>query len=598
MIKSLSESMAWHLLSSVEKNWIIVSPLKPSIEKKKKTHSSSYYRTTIMHDVFINADKWLVKCSCEASGKVLQKNDTPCCSFCNTNALSYRYGDRSKKIVLLSKEKAKEANEMFKENNTNSRGSWCAGNIFIENNCSYAPKSREQLFRTYYVRDKLDGSCGIDMVRVTANAYAKEDDIGVEFKYDCFAEINPGSSMKAYKITKARGQEEIDFFEAFHITSDNITSDENIYFEGASSMIDYIAGNEEFGRRTGFTEILKYYNSRIPENSLFLLYMYLYSEYPVIELLAKMGYYGLIFGLMNKICDNYRRESIKTSVNELSLLLNQTTKGSAALSVPTYIGQYLNSKNADISEYMTWVAFNEYANISKENFEKFIASEAFWYLNFYDKLKVLPNIIKYGYTLQQCIKYIVKQYHNTDEIVLANNKEYGCRHRISLIVDYWKDYLEHCELMNVEPDKFPQDIFKAHDDIVVAFQAVKNQLTDKKLALIASQYADYKTTSKHLDVVWPKCVQDFVNEGNQQHNCVGGYADRVMRGYCRIFFIRKQTAMGDSYITAECTKNGLGQLMYRNNQPVQDYTEREYAKAICKYIIAKGWEPKDFEKLK
>ena len=156
--------------------------------------------------------------------------------------------------------------------------------------------------------------------------------------------------------------------------------------------------------------------------------------------------------------------------------------------------------------------------------------------------------------------------------------------------DNWKDYLQTCELMNVEHDKFPQDINKAHDDIMKAYSAVKNQFTDKKLKSIADKYGDYKTTSKYYDIVMPKCINDFVKEGNDMHNCVGGYAQQVENGRCRIFFIRKIDDIDKSYITAECTKNGLGQLFYRNNTAVQDYNEREYAKAFCKYILSKGWE--------
>jgi len=571
----------------------IVTLVKPTL--KGETYSS--YGGGTRGNVVISSKKIILMCPCngfekqELSGNAVEQ----CvCPLCNQG---FNYWMRRARVIL-SADTVKDAEKKFAEINNKNAARWQQGNYIVSfggyrTSTDGKPKSREKLLQTYYVKEKLDGTCGIDIVRLTINAVVDDGNITFEEKYDKWCEVVPGQKIAAYKITKARGQEEIDVFDAFHITSDNVTNDECVYYEGATSMIDFIANNPEFAKRTGLDELVMNYlpTSLIPENSLFLLYLYLYSKYPVVELLVKMKYYGLVFGLMDRICSAYRREDIRASVSSLNKLLNQTSKGSASLSIPSYIGQYLNAKGAKIDEYFSWVALNEYESISKENFEKIISSEAYWYINYYNQLGQLPNIIKYGYTLNQVMKYIMKQYSNDNKWNIRQNKvDYRTPHQITSIINLWKDYLEHCELMDVKPDKFPQDVKKAHDDIISAYKAVKDKMIDKELAQIADKYSSYKTTSKHYDIVVPRSVNDFVTEGNNQHNCVGGYVESVRKGRCRVFFIRKIDDMETSYITAECNKLGqLAQIKYRNNLPVTNYDEVEYAKAFCKFIMSKGW---------
>lgn len=591
MIEKIDENLIRKLIKdNFSDSYLYISAIEPELESV----SNSFYGRNVYFKIKPKNGNYSILCSCEDSNQEVQMNTTPSCPYCG--AVLRGNWDSSKRFLISTKNaaKIKKENEDKIPNNYHIRFSPITTSYY---DVCYAAKTSEVLFQTYYVRKKPDSEIGIDIVRYTLSIVSNDGQLEKVEKYDNFAEIIPGSTVRAYKLTKTKGEEEIDFFDAFHITSDNIYTDESIYFEGAVSMIDFMAKNIEFSNRTGFTEILKSCHSDIPENSLFLLYMYLYSEYPVIELLAKMGYYNLIFGLIKDICQSYKRSDIRAKVEKLGDLLNQTTKGSAALAIPKYIGEFLNAKNAGIEEYMTWVSLNEYCPISKENFEAIISHEAYFYLNLYNKFVRIPDIIKYGYTIQQVFKYLIKQYQKTEQIKVSSDSAYGRNYSsFSSLVECWKDYLQMCEIMGIEAVKFPQDVIKMHNDIIAAKVEMDNLERDKKLALIADQYGDYKTTSKYLDVVVPRSINDFITEGNNNHNCVGSYASRVESGTCRIFFIRRKDYIEKSYITAECRQNGeLGQCYYRNNQVVTDYTEIEFAKAFCKYIMQKGWEPKECE---
>ena len=106
---------------------------------------------------------------------------------------------------------------------------------------------------------------------------------------------------------------------------------------------------------------------------------------------------------------------------------------------------------------------------------------------------------------------------------------------------------------------------------------------DKKLSIIGKQCEEYVIPDETelnnvgipklfetMTIVFPKSENDFINEGNQQHNCVGSYPNKVRNGSCIIFFIRFKDNPNKSFITAECTKSGLGQCFYSNNRHVDD----------------------------
>lgn len=594
--KCLETEILEKMLKDNKGEYFYTTPIgtSESVRKTDRSYGSS------ASDIIVTAKKWDVLCSCGYSG--IEKQ--PICPKCG-RGLHYSYDDRGRTVdrkILVTNAYKKSLEDMHFAHNGNTRRSYWSGNILFEYKDRSGGKDTESSFytrvnllRTYYVREKLDGRIGIDILRCTVSAGVENDAIALKTKYDCFTEVIPGEKVVAYKYTKARGKEEISLFDAFHITSDNILVDENVYFEGAYSMIDFVFNNLEFSKRTGLDKLILNYKGAIPENSLFLLYLYLLSEYPVIEFLVKQGYYHLIFSMMESICNSYKGTSIQDKVNNLSYLLNQTTKGSNSLTIPSHIAEYCQKKGSDINEYKMWASIHELEPLSPERFNEFISSEEFQYLNYYHAMETLPNIMKYGYTLRKTVKYIMKQFsmYYYGNMFLSTTSEAARKlcHPIGGIANLWKDYLEMCELLDVEAAKFPKNIKSVHDDMMTARLARENAVIDKKIDAIASQYDNYKTTSKYLDIIVPRCTKDFIDEGVAQHNCVAGYSQRVADGRCRIFFIRRKEAPDQSYITAECTKSGLGQLFYRNNQPVEDYTEKEYAKAFCKFILSKPWEP-------
>lgn len=575
MINRLSEEMISYFFKNCSEKMTLAIPKNAKVLPEHPTSYATWVRIRPTH--------YVIRCSCNGFSDEMQ-NVEDVCPVCGNEAKFIFSKDDCKML-----EDAAIDYGAYNGHSQTVRGYVC-GNSPTWRNGFKVISNKHEVFSVYYVRERMDGEVGIEMVQVTGFCHVSDDgDFVFTERYSSWADVIPGKKIAAYKVTKARGVEEISMFDAFHISNNNAIKDVNIYFEGATSMIDFLFKYSEFGKRTGLSQILMNYHCDMPENSFFLLYMCLLNEYPVVEIIAKMGYYSLIFSMMNEILNHYTRTAIKEQVDKLSNLLSRTV-GKNVLSIPKHIGSFLNSKGTDFNEYMAWALINEREPISEDKFSSYVQSEEYLYMNFYDVLVYFPDIMKYGYTLNEVSRYLVSQ----SRYLFPNKmKSEKITHPVYITAQMWKDYLEMCEMLGVEPARKPKNLRTVHDDTAKVMSFRNNAEAECKVELLAQQYSGFKSKSEHYVVVFPKCSQDFLNEGNAMHNCVGGYFNKVVRDDCRIFFIRRKEDPDKSYITGECKKTGLGQLFYRSNQPVNNYFERQFAEAVCSHILSMRWSPTD-----
>lgn len=112
--------------------------------------------------------------------------------------------------------------------------------------------------------------------------------------------------------------------------------------------------------------------------------------------------------------------------------------------------------------------------------------------------------------------------------------------------------------------------------------AVENN--QKRFAEIESmEFGDYI-------IKLPYTKNDLVLEGNNQHNCVGGYDSAIKEGRSCIYFIRRKDKPEQSYITCEFTIRGYYRpemnlkstqcLLKCNNRIPQDHEVWDYIKQI------------------
>lgn len=101
------------------------------------------------------------------------------------------------------------------------------------------------------------------------------------------------------------------------------------------------------------------------------------------------------------------------------------------------------------------------------------------------------------------------------------------------------------------------------------------QLERKKEAAKSEIFQKHQNTrnlffeDERLFVIVPQTVDALIQEGEQQHNCVGeyGYDKKIMQGACNIVFIRRKDNPDKSYITCEIDANGrIIQYLFTYNE--------------------------------
>lgn len=438
----------------------------------------------------------------------------------------------------------------------------------------------------FYVRKHPEKENGIQIMKlsiIVRFGKKKDDEEKLEWKIGNIIEIIPNETSRAYKLS--RGNEvAVDIFDALQINSKMTSTSPTIEFENSLSVIDFMLKNKKFNQYTGFLECFNISDVLLPKNSFFMMYMYLYAQYPVIEFVVKMGYINLMTRIMNKLSSGWNKEMVRREANEITKILNpDATNGSMALTVPKYIADDLNEKCSYIDEYIMWgdiCAIADAKTISKENY--MTATRNNTYVNLYGAgFRNIPNIIKYGYSMNEIVKYIEKQYNGND-------------YHVTWYLTIFHDYLNMCDLMNIKPDKFPKDVKKAHDNVQSAFRAKENEMSDKAIRTLADEAKKYLPKTKLYEegeyvILLPNSVSDVVQEGQAQHNCVGSYVDRIVKKRSLVFFIRRKEDPNQSFITAEFAHGKLNQIFYKNNRAVYDKDilsiANDYVKNLDKAMI-------------
>jgi hypothetical protein len=452
------------------------------------------------------------------------------------------------------------------------------------------PSQNVTLGTMFYVREHPNKEAGIQIMKISVsikggNTALEQDEL--VWKIVHVIDIVPNEGSRAYKY--ARGKEvDIDMFDAFQLNSKLLKDAPNVYFENACGMIDFVLKHKKFNQYTGFMQCFNLADVVIPRNSFFMFYMYLYAQYPVVEFVVKMGYIDLVAKIMKNLANGYNKDNIRIRAAELSKILNcEATNGSMALTAPKYIADDLNLKEAEIDEYVLWgdiCQMSEDGPISKENY--IAATRNNVYPHLYFRRLDIPNILKYGYTMKEFIKYMRKQV-----MLCAPNDIKGYTYAdYGHILTCWRDYLNMCDLMCVKHEKFPMNIKSAHDNILIAFRAYENIMADKMIDKIANMAEKcIPDTNKYNDsqyvIVMPHNITDVVQEGQAQHNCVGSYINRIAKKQSLVFFIRKKEDPTTSLVTAEYRNGKITQLYYKNNQHVNDKEIIEIANTFRDRLI-------------
>jgi len=181
------------------------------------------------------------------------------------------------------------------------------------------------------------------------------------------------------------------------------------------------------------------------------------------------------------------------------------------------------------------------------------------------------------------LEYQGKKIYNFNSLINYASKEIKAQGFSSLwaFLNILYDYNKMCIEINIKPNHKTKNLRREHNIIIVQYNQMQNKLLEKEYdEKFEKQYKKLKKLEykdNRLEVLAPKHVKDMIEEGQNNHNCVGSYVKPHAIGSSNIFFIRKIDELNNSYITVELNKNlnKLKQAYYSYNREL-DKTDAEF----------------------
>ena len=150
--------------------------------------------------------------------------------------------------------------------------------------------------------------------------------------------------------------------------------------------------------------------------------------------------------------------------------------------------------------------------------------------------------------------------------------------------DYLNDYLQWCTALEMEMEK--GDFFRLYINAKRNYERNKNAILSKGIyERQTKRMASLAFENEDFCVVVPLTNEELIAEGNSQGNCVGGYGERICKGYCNVVFIRSKHNIDKSYITCEIDSRGyISQYLTHFNNRVENPKAQEFRHAYQTFL--------------
>lgn len=146
------------------------------------------------------------------------------------------------------------------------------------------------------------------------------------------------------------------------------------------------------------------------------------------------------------------------------------------------------------------------------------------------------------------------------------------------------NYFHYCKLLGITVEK-SNNFFKDYTDVKRMYLAKKKVIDAELFERVYSAWAGLKSVeTEELEIVFPTCANDLIEEGKNQHNCVGSYINRILNGECIVVFVREKHNPTSSYITCEIRENVVWQYLHAYNSCKTDRKDQEMRNAITAYL--------------
>ena len=281
----------------------------------------------------------------------------------------------------------------------------------------------------------------------------------------------------------------------------------------------------------------------------------LYSKYPSVEYLTKLGFDDLVTdklrGFQTYGAINWRGKSV-LSVLKLNKKDIREIKESNIRVDCLFLKLYQKSKK-------------DGSNLSPAEVETI-------YDNYHGAIDLMMEVTKYT-SLRRMNDYIM------DQIKTDNLRRDPATKRIqgkNLCLRTWKDYIADCIQLGMDLNDtsvlYPRDLYTAHQNTIKQVKLKASKEADKKIkAHLKSLSKKYSFEFGELFIRPATGSEELIDEGAALNHCVGTYADRYAQGKTVLLVLRKTCEPEKPYFTVEIKGSSIIQCRgLRNCPPSED----------------------------
>lgn len=267
----------------------------------------------------------------------------------------------------------------------------------------------------------------------------------------------------------------------------------------------------------------------------------LYSKYPCVEYLTKLGFYTLVDDRLNEYntfrAINWRGKDL---FKVLKINKQQLKEIKAKKIHLTYYLLYLLQRSRKLGWGLT--------------LEEALEIEVLGYHYFQDFEKLLCYS-----SVKRISNYFRKQREKFGQHFISHTS----------IFTTYRDYINDCKKleMDLKEDSvlFPKDLYRAHQNTIKQVSYIEDKDINEKITKRLTKLNKYCFNYNGLIIRPAESSGELIVEGKALHHCVGGYAKRYADGETIIMVIRREAEPEEPFYTMEMSNNSIRQCRGKNN---------------------------------
>ena len=139
----------------------------------------------------------------------------------------------------------------------------------------------------------------------------------------------------------------------------------------------------------------------------------------------------------------------------------------------------------------------------------------------------------------------------------------------------WIDYMIQLRELGMKlnsKNMYPKNFQRQHRMLSERVRVKKDEIIREKMKRMVIEKTGETIKINELIFIPATTPEELEKEGEQQHHCVAMYAERVARGQCLIYMIRKISEPEKSYVTMELAPEGVIRQLrgFANSNPDED----------------------------